>query len=163
MAVMLGATGLVLPIEQVQPAFYARVSYYLNLINDQLSAHSLTLMLEITDTVNLDELLQFMQELPHQYQVLIESHRDMSTHAEGGGFTFYAHILDREEEHDETTLLPSWTQRYVIGANENVSHIRKNVQWVQAIIAQQHQSNIGEEENTTSDEPSPISADDEIT
>ena len=151
MAVMLGATGLVLPIEQTQPAFRARISYYLSLINDQLSAHNLTLMIEIADTVDLDDLVQLTHELSHQYPLLIASHRDMNAHVINSNTICYAQFPILEEE-DDARLSPNWTLRYVVGANENVSLIRKNIQWVQALIAHQNQPDIVADEDTESDQ-----------
>jgi hypothetical protein len=161
MAVVLGATGLVLPIEHVQPAFHERLSYYLNLISGQLNAHNLSLMLEVTDAVDIAEMTLFLQELPHQYALMLASHRTLPIDENGSNTSYYAHVPSVEHEDDEVSP-PAWTNRYVIGAHESVSLIRKKIQSLQEYITQQRQPDIVDIDVATAEDQSLLSADDEI-
>lgn len=163
MAVMLGATGLVLPIEQAQPAFYERLTYYLNLIDDQLKAHDLSLMLAVRHSANVNEIVQLCQQLSQTYPLLIvntHTHEQITTDA-----PVYAEIAVTEG--NEATSLPTWTQHVVLGSNENVSLIRQKVQWIYTESAQQKATpdpvETPEESNDTELRASLIDADDEVT
>lgn len=162
MAVMLGATGLVLPIEHMQPAFHARILYYLNLINDQLVTHNLTLMLGVTESVDIGEILQFMQNLPHPYPLLIESHRTVVIDELHQDATYYAQITCTDEENEHTAMLPDWANQYVVGANENVSLIRKKVQWAQTERTKKTSAETIAADTAEPEPPSRLSVDDEI-
>ncbi|MFN9111738.1 MAG: hypothetical protein ACK5XN_16870, partial [Bacteroidota bacterium] len=162
MAVVLGATGLVLPIEHVQQAFRERILYYLNLIIDQLDVHNLTLMLEVSDAIDIAEMTLFVKDLPHQYALMIASHRTIQIDDNGSNTTYYAHITSVEKENATDVSPPAWTNRYIVGAHESVSLIRKKIQALQEHIAQLHQPDIIAEASAESDHSSTLSPDDEI-
>lgn len=162
MAAILGATGLVLPIEQAQPAFHTRISYYLNLIADQLKAHDLSLMIGVTDTVDLSELMQLLQTLPYQYSLFIESEHVNNVFEDSSDTAYHAQVLSGDEDLDNCTL-PTWTYRYVISANENVSHIRKKIQWIQAQIVLLRQTDHVADETVDSNQSLLLNTDDKIT
>ncbi|MFZ9857987.1 MAG: hypothetical protein ACO3F2_06600 [Roseiflexaceae bacterium] len=156
MAVMLGATGLVLPIEHAQSAFIERLTYYLNLIDDQLKAHNLALMLAIPASAMLQDVAMLCTHLLTQHSLLLDS---THTYHELDHISECTYVGQIACEDDETTL-PSWTHHVIIGANEHVSQIRQKVQWVHEQRAQQLHSDTDEQ---MSAEPSSLdSADDEI-
>jgi len=156
MAVMLGATGLVLPLEYVHSAFIERLTYYLNLIDDQLKAQNLTLMLEIPASVALHDVSTLCEQLttPHRF-IIAPSHAPYEfDHSQTD--TYVIQIAS----HDDEAELPSWSNHVVIAANEHVSQIRKKVQWVHEQRAQQLHVDTVEDEATES--PSLDGVDDEI-
>lgn len=160
MAVLLGATGLVLPLEHAHPAFYVRLTYYLNLINDQLNANNLSLKIGVTTDSDANGVMQFLEQSTDTYPLFaaldgdhIERHNFMNT-------TYYWQI-NADEQTD--TPLPTWTTHYVVSANDNVSLIRKKVLWICEQVASQQQSIELPPPDTTSDAESHISTDDEIT
>lgn len=164
MAVMLGATGLVLPIEHAQPSFHNRLIYYLTLIDDQLTSHDLSLMLAVSDSTNVDEIVQFCQQLPKTYSLLVPS---LHTNLDMGPTTDAPVYIEMAVTDDEEALsLPTWAQHIVIGGNENMSLIRQKVQWIHAQIAQRSQTSEEVEPSQTSEESAPqaslIDSDDEV-
>lgn len=154
MAVMLGATGLVLPLEHAQLPFHERLTYYLNLIDDQLTAHDLRLMLAVSDSANVDDIMQFCQQLAKSYPLLMAN---AHTHETMPG-DMPIHVEVAVTEDDESSSLPTWTQHVVTGSNENVSLIRHKVQWIQTQIAQRSLSSEEVEPSQTSEESVPQSS-----
>lgn len=164
MAVMLGATGLVLPIEQAQPVFYERLTYYLNLIDDQLKAHDLTLMIAVRHSAKVDDIVQLCQQLSQTYPLLIAPARAPNHEHTATDAPVYTEIAVTEG--DESTPLPTWTHHVVIGSTENVSLIRQKVQWIHTEIAQRtaahDQVQPREESNDTEPHVSLIDSDNEV-
>lgn len=162
MAVMLGATGLVLPIEHAQLPFHERLTYYLNLIDDQLTTHDLRLMLAVSDSANVDDIVQFCQQLSTSYPLLMANAPTHETIP--SDIPVYAEVA--VTENDEAPSIPSWAPHIVLGSNENVSLIRQKVQWIQTQIAQRpHLPDPLESTDASDDAESPaslIDTDDEV-
>lgn len=127
MAVMLGATGLVLPIEHAQPAFIERLTYYLNLIDDQLTVHELSLRLAVSNTADVNDIVHLCQQLPNTYSLLMGYEHTHTQQIPISEASIYTEISITED--DEAAPLSTGTHHIVIGGHENISLIRQKVQW----------------------------------
>jgi hypothetical protein len=160
MAVLLGATGLVLPLEHAHPAFYVRLTYYLNLINDQLNTHNLSLKIGVTADIDANEVMQFLEQSTHTYPLLVALDGE---HIELHNLINSPCYWQINADEMSDTPLPTRTTHYVVSANDNVSLIRKKVLWIREQIANQQQSIESPTPDATLDAESLISTDDEIT
>lgn len=163
MAVMLGATGLVLPIENAQPVFYDRLNHYLALIDNQLTAHNLTLMLATTVTNNIQDLIRYCQYTSISYPLFVTNEHSHSDDTPEGDASFYVEVCVSEAD-DGEILLPAWTNNVVIGGHDNVSLIRQKVQFVHTHLSQNSDTEQPEDTSESNEsEESSIGADDEVT
>jgi len=137
MAVMLGATGLVLPVEHALPALRDRISYYIELIYDQLRGHELALMIAPTTSADVTDVISWLNQSGITCPILIETHDTHQYMDDPDDIVRYAQITS--DTIDDTHALPTWTNHYVVSANEHVSLIRKKILWLHEHIALQQQ------------------------
>lgn len=146
MAKLLGATGLVVPLEHAYSAFHDRIAYYLLAIETQLHANDLQLMLHAAPIVSVVEVNQLCTHISSNTNVLMQhtafAQVDQPTHPA----LWYAEIATNAEE--ETLDEAHWLHHHIIGADESTSAIRKKVLW--AINLPAHHDNIEHSQHDTS-------------
>lgn len=130
-AIMLNATGIVLPIEQASPVFYTRIAYYLTLIHEQLTPHALSLMLAVEPTAALQDVNELIIQMDITCPLLVTSSPNIVANEDMKSMhVFHAEITPHSIQTDD--VLPAWAQQYVIGADESISLIRQKLTWLLA-------------------------------
>ena len=134
MAVILNATGIVIPIEHAQADFHERIHHYLTVVHSQLTMHSLKLMLLIESPAHVAEVQTFITTYALECTLLLPSdhHIDADTTDNSVGHkTLIAITSD-----DQAYIVPELTKGCVLGAHDSVSVIRKKLQSVVQQFAQ---------------------------
>lgn len=123
-AVLCGARGIVLPIEHASQHFQQRIAYYIALLHDQLSNHSLELVLALEPTAN-------RADVEHLLATMTLSCRLLSSDSTGTSDE-YTHetMLRMAVDSDESKYFPIHGQSVVIDATENSALLRKKIEWL---------------------------------
>lgn len=123
-AVLCGARGIVLPIEHALQHFQERIAYYIALVHDQLTNHSLELIIALEPTAS-------RADVAH----LIATHALSCTllSTEGNGISDEhapKWILRMPIDSDEAVFTSHHGQSVVIDGSDNITLIRKKIDWV---------------------------------
>lgn len=162
MAVILNATGIVIPIEHAHIAFHERIHHYLAVVHTQLVTHSLKLMLMVETSSHVAEVHTLVTTYALECTLLLPS----DDRLEADSVTDYSapNTIIVNISDDETCIVPDWADRCVLGAHDSVSTIRKQLQ---STLRQLSSRSVGEadamnEAPTTQPEQLLLTPDDEV-
>lgn len=133
-AVMIGAKGIVLPLEHAAPPFQSRISYYVDLFHAQLAQNNLTLMLSIESSADTADVYQLIEQHNLDCTVMLASAYTNEQTASTPS-TPYIRLACSDAE-DDAHQTPRWGTDYVIDAHENITDIRKKLQQLTDVLAQ---------------------------
>lgn len=127
-AVMLGAHGIVLPIEHASPPFGERIAYYIGVLQEQLTSNNLQLMLAVEPSAKVVDVLHVVETYAIECTILMPYDTHIPDQFTDTTFA-YAAVVPVSHT-DDTFVRPLWTNCFVLSGDDTVSSLRKQIQWL---------------------------------